>query len=670
LTRKGRWIALVVIASFAIVYPRAPVRPFTVSSSTGHAGVNTASAYYFAEGTCRPNFDAYICVLNPGGSAVEATITYMTGNGTTTPQNVVVPAHSRATVHPVDVLGVGDDAAHDFSAKVECAAGQRIIAERPMYFNYKGEWTGGHNVMGATAPVPTFYFAEGTCRPGFDPYLCIQNPGSSDAQVKITYMKGDGTNAVSTIDVAASSRSTVSPRAALGTGNDEAHDFSVQVECTNSQGVIAERPMYFNYKGEWTGGHNVLGAPAPSTDFYFAEGTCRPDFDTFFSLLNPGSANAEVTLTYMKSDGATMSQNATVPPASRRTVHPADVLGVGDDAAHDFSTRLSCTNGQKIIAERPMYFNYNGAWSGGHDVVGAEDTRALTDVRFFAYQLQNQEQPASMKRLVDSHYDLLVIDQTRSVKGQEAYDSRRDVMRLKASSGSTGHGKVVICYLDVGEAESYRWYWNSDWRVGNPSWIVAPDPGGWDGNFPVAYWTPEWKSIMSTAIDRIIDDGYDGVYLDWLEAYAFEPVAAAARAQDLNARKELIDFVRGLEEHARQRDPGFIFVAQNAAELGAYPDWLKLFDGIGQESIWYDGAGDPDAGGTPGDVPVDAGLTRDYLQDLSAWRANGKVVLDIEYARKPANVSRAYALGASRRFKTYVTLVPLDSLSATPPPGY
>ncbi len=31
---------------------------------------------------------------------------------------------------------------------------------------------------------------------------------------------------------------------------------------------------------------------------------------------------------------------------------------------------VECTNGQSIIAERPMYFNYNGAWTGGHDVVG------------------------------------------------------------------------------------------------------------------------------------------------------------------------------------------------------------------------------------------------------------------------------------------------------------
>ena len=104
-----------------------------------------------------------------------------------------MPKNSRSTVGVKDKLGRGNDAAHDFSAKVECTNGQSIIAERPMYFNYKGVWTGGHDVVGATSPPTTFYFAEGTCRPDFDPYLCIQNPGDADADVTITYMKGDGT---------------------------------------------------------------------------------------------------------------------------------------------------------------------------------------------------------------------------------------------------------------------------------------------------------------------------------------------------------------------------------------------------------------------------------------------------------------------------------------------
>jgi cysteinyl-tRNA synthetase, unknown class len=781
LMKPVRSIAMMVMASLMVFYPFAPARTFAVGTQAAQGKAGNGTAYYFAEGTCRPNFDSYICILNPGGSAAEVTITYMTGVGTTTPQNISVPAHSRATVHPADVLGVGDDAAHDFSAKVECTNGQRIVAERPVYFNYNGVWSGGHDVVGATATSSTYYFAEGTSRPNFDPYICIQNPSDGDAAVTITYMKGDDTNATSTLTVPGRSRSTVSPRATLGTGDDAAHDFSARVECTNGQGIIAERPMYFNYNGVWSGGHDVVGATAPAFVFYFAEGTCRPGFDPYTCIQNPGEGDASVTITYMKGDGTAASDSITIPPASRRTVHPADILGVGDDAAHDFSTkvecingqriiaerpmyfnyngawsgghdvvgttaadtayyfaegtcrpgfdpyiciqnpgdgdaavtvtymtgdgtttpqeisvpahsrstvhpsdvlgvgddaahdfsaRVACTNGQRIVAERPMYFNYNGVWSGGHDVVGAVDTRTLPDVKFFAYQIQDQEQPAKMNALIDSHYDLLVIDQTRSNKGEETYDSRGDVMRLKSSAGSRGRGKIVLCYLDVGEAESYRWYWQSGWHVGNPAWIIAPDPGGWDENYPVAYWNAEWKSIMLEAIDRIIDDGYDGVYLDWLEAYSFKPVADAARAQGLDPRTELITFVRELQEHARQRDPGFIFVAQNAAELGAYPDWIRLFDGIGQEAVWYDGAGDPDAGGTPGDVPVDPGLTRELLQDLSVWLANGKVVLDTEYAQKPANATRAYSLGASHGVKTYVTLVPLDKLSSTPPPGY
>ncbi|HEY5531226.1 MAG TPA: 5'-nucleotidase C-terminal domain-containing protein, partial [Candidatus Anoxymicrobiaceae bacterium] len=182
-----------------------------------------ASAFYFAEGTCRPNFDPYITIQNPGGSDADVTITYMRGDGTTMFATLNVPKNSRSTVLPRDTLGTGDDAAHDFSAKVECTNGQKIVAERPMYFNYKpGElnWNGGHDVVGALAPAKTFYFAEGTCRPGFDPYLCIQNPGGSDAAVTITYMKGDGTTDSETLNVAKNSRSTVTVRNKLGEGDD------------------------------------------------------------------------------------------------------------------------------------------------------------------------------------------------------------------------------------------------------------------------------------------------------------------------------------------------------------------------------------------------------------------------------------------------------------------
>ncbi|MBU4173994.1 MAG: hypothetical protein KKB90_09415 [Actinobacteria bacterium] len=72
----------------------------------------------------------------------------------------------------------------------------------------------------------------------------------------------------------------------------------------------------------------------------------------------------------MLGDGTTKEQEVTVGARYRSTVFVPDTLGVGDDAAHDFSCKVECFNNKTIIVERPMYFNYNGVWTGGSDVVG------------------------------------------------------------------------------------------------------------------------------------------------------------------------------------------------------------------------------------------------------------------------------------------------------------
>lgn len=304
----------------------------------------------------------------------------------------------------------------------------------------------------------------------------------------------------------------------------------------------------------------------------------------------------------------------------------------------------------------------------GTDSSQVKSKNSLENVRFWAYQIQNTED--NIQKLASSHYDFLIIDQTRSLRGEENYNSKADVLLLKNSPNSSGGRKIVLCYMDVGEAESYRWYWQEGWRIGNPDWIVAEDPDGWDENYPVKFWKDEWKDIMKRYVDRIIEDGYDGVYLDWLEVYSFEPVAAAAEAEGLDARVELIKFVRELHQYAHKKDPDFLFIAQNAAELGEYPDYLKLFDAISQEAIWYDGGGDPDTAEHPGDVPVDPEDSNRYVNNLKKWQQLKKPVFNVEYAQKPSNVERAYWLGLYYGFKTYVTLRPLETLTNTPPPGY
>ena len=240
------------------------------------------------------------------------TITYMKGDGTTNTQTLTVasalPLHGEGEGH------AGRGRRRRPRLLRQGGVHQRAADHRraPHVLQLQREsWTGGHDVVGATSPAPTFYFAEGTCRPNFDPYFCIQNPGAADADVTITYMKGDGTTDTQTLTVAKNSRSTVRVKDMLGEGDDAAHDFSAKVECTNGQQIVAERPMYFNYKRSHGPADTTWwGRPRLRTTFYFAEGTCRPDFDPYICIQNPGELDADVTITYMKGDGTTNDQTS------------------------------------------------------------------------------------------------------------------------------------------------------------------------------------------------------------------------------------------------------------------------------------------------------------------------------------------------------------------------
>lgn len=211
-------------------------------------------------------------------------------------------------------------------------------------------------------------------RPGFDAFIAIQNPNATISNVLVTYMLGDGTNVQRAVDVAPHSRLTIVVKDILGSADDAAHDFSAKVETTNGVNIIAERSMYFNYKGVWTGGHCVMGAWSPAEQWFLAEGTTRPNFNSYITIQNPNpTVDAAVKITYMRGDGTVQEQALTVPKASRATVTVADILGAVDGVASDFSAGVRCTNGVWIVVERPMYFNYAGGWTGGHCVVGQSD---------------------------------------------------------------------------------------------------------------------------------------------------------------------------------------------------------------------------------------------------------------------------------------------------------
>ncbi len=325
-----------------------------------------STSWYFAEGTCRPGFDPYFCIQNPGAVQADVRIEYMLGDATTSLQGVLVPAHSRVTMRACDFLGVADDAAHDFSARITSA--EPVVAERPMYFDYFG-WQGGDCVMGSAAPAANWYFAEGTTRPGFDPYICVQNPGATRALVRNTYMPRSGTPVEQLFNVEPHSRLTVPMVAPLGRGDDIQHDFATKVESLNGAGIVCERPMYFDYFG-MQGGSCVMGTVAPATSWYFSEGSVRPGFVTYITLSNPESVDGGALIRYIQGDGTVIETlSASIGAGSRFTLDADARIPRGSTNASDFSLVILSTSGVRLVVERPMYFSALGV-SGGDCVMG------------------------------------------------------------------------------------------------------------------------------------------------------------------------------------------------------------------------------------------------------------------------------------------------------------
>ncbi|HDP34189.1 MAG TPA: hypothetical protein ENN29_03660 [Candidatus Hydrogenedentes bacterium] len=149
------------------------------------------------------------------------------------------------------------------------------------------------------------------------------------------------------------------------------------------------------------------------------------------------------------------------------------------------------------------------------------DITALEDAANFLYLLDPGRFPSRehyLDALDATWYDLFVIDAFY----EENMLTADEVARLQTKPN--GARRLVVAYMSIGEAEAYRYYWRDEWRPGNPDWLERENPD-WAGNYKVRYWAPEWQSIIyggaDAYLDRIIAAGFDGAYLDLIDAYEY-----------------------------------------------------------------------------------------------------------------------------------------------------
>ena len=321
----------------------------------------------------------------------------------------------------------------------------------------------------------------------------------------------------------------------------------------------------------------------------------------------------------------------------------------------------------------------------------AQGPLPLASVRSWAIQMQDVDAQGSIEALAASRNDLLIIEPTCtdwSEPSTKAFDTAAAVARLKGSVASDGvHRKLVLANINIGEAEAWRCYWK--WTKSREA--KAPRPADWPAfildttdeeladDHPVAFWEPEWKSIVigngaagagpsgfGGLVEEALRDGFDGVYLDWVEAYADERVAEAARKAGHEPAAEMVRFLEEIRKYAQARNPHFLIIQANASDLILEsPEAARFVDGVVQEGIWYTGSVESSWDEARGhDVAVNADDTEEMLANLKLYRKAGKPVFALEYAVKNAGIAAKKA--RANGLVPYCARTALDQLSDTP----
>lgn len=307
----------------------------------------------------------------------------------------------------------------------------------------------------------------------------------------------------------------------------------------------------------------------------------------------------------------------------------------------------------------------------------------IDQVDDYAYQLEGPGgTDLALPPIASSAFDLCIVDFARD--GLDQFGAG-EIAALKSAAEPD---RLRIAYLSIGEAEDYRWYWGSL----SAGLIIGPNPD-WPGNYRVRYWEPEWREVLlhgnaavgKSYLDRIIDQGFDGVFLDVVDVFeSIGPAGAGGSNLKRDAARQMIDLILAIAHHARltRGRPDFLVMPQNGAnifETEWYPAntlgpndpqtpaamaafmrdrLLASVDAIAVEDIFYFGNQDMNNPLNP----------QTYLIGLlTQWQAAGLPVLATEYLSNSNKINALYTNHApGTGYVPYATARDLDELRINP----
>ncbi len=325
-----------------------------------------------------------------------------------------------------------------------------------------------------------------------------------------------------------------------------------------------------------------------------------------------------------------------------------------------------------------IMFIVSEGYSGEPKTGGENRQTRLHQAQTWMYQIQDLESDRAIQALADTDYSLLVVEPNQNHK-DTPFDCRRMVKTLKTMPN--GSKRLVLAYIDIGQAEKWRTYWKENWvaptfqKHGSPDFLVTPDPDGWEDCYPVAYWDRRWKDIWvgdNGIVSKLAKIGFDGVYLDWVEAYDDDNVRKAAQKAKVNPEIEMIRFIEEIGRIGKEITPDFLVIPQNAPFLiDEAPDrYAKAIDALAVEDTWFHGDADAEWNDpTAGDLRSRYGgqwSTENRLLQYKKYIKRGLPVFSVDYCIKPENAAIVYKEALKAGLRPLVTRVSLSRITETP----
>jgi cysteinyl-tRNA synthetase len=291
--------------------------------------------------------------------------------------------------------------------------------------------------------------------------------------------------------------------------------------------------------------------------------------------------------------------------------------------------------------------------------------KRIKKVQNWGYQLQGRNgRRLKVKDLASTDFDLLVIDYA---DGNRPW-TRKEIEKIQHKPDGTR--RIVLAYFSIGEAEDYRFYWKKSWKKNKPDFLAKANED-WGGNFKVRYWMREWQDIIigtkegtDSYLDQIVAAGFDGVYLDIIDAFEYFGPQGDQRERP-NSAEDMCRLVARIAYRARKhhKSPGFLIVPQNGANiLDEMPErmgasYLKTVDAIGAEDSFYYGSRDHDNPLRP---------QRETIKALRRFKKAGRPVLAVDYLLKAKEAKKFARLAREEGFIPFVGHRELDRMPPQP----